>query len=46
MNEYTIDDALASCDNFIGYEGEAPATVSEYENLKPLEKDYVILEGF
>ena len=45
MNEYTIDDALASFDNFIGYIGEAPATVSEYENLKPLENYTEVFEG-
>ena len=45
MNEYTIDDALASFDNFIGYEGQAPATVLEYENLKPLENHTEVFEG-
>ena len=45
MNEYTIDDALASFDNFIGYVGEAPATVSEYENLKPLENYTEVFKG-
>ena len=45
MNKYTIDDALASFDNFIGYVGEAPATVSEYENLKPLDKHTEVFEG-
>ena len=45
MNKYTIDDALASFDNFIGYEGQAPATVSEYENLKPLENYTEVFEG-
>ena len=45
MNKYTIDDALASFDNFIGYVGEAPATVSEYENLKPLENNTNVFEG-
>ena len=45
MNEYTIDDALASFDNFIGYEGQAPATMTEYENLKPLENHTEVFEG-
>ena len=45
MNKYTIDDALASFDNFIGYVGEAPATVSEYENLKPLDNHTEVFEG-
>ena len=45
MDEYTIDDALASFDNFIGYQGEAPATMTEYENLKPLENHTEVFEG-
>ena len=45
MDEYTIDDALASFDNFIGYQGEAPATMTEYENLKPLENNTNVFEG-
>tara|TARA_S200000501_G_C20848332_1_gene754612 strand:- start:1826 stop:2107 length:282 start_codon:yes stop_codon:yes gene_type:complete len=45
MNKYTIDDALASFDNFIGYEGEAPTTESEYENLIPLENYTEVFEG-
>ena len=45
MNEYTIDDALASFDNFIGYQGEAPASMTEYENLKPLENHTEVFEG-
>ena len=45
MNVYTIDDALASFDNFIGYQGEAPATMTDYENLKPLENNTNVFEG-
>ena len=45
MDEYTIDDALASFDNFIGYQGQAPATMTEYENLKPLENNTNVFEG-
>ena len=45
MNTYTIEEALASFDNFIGYVVEAPATVSEYENLKPLDNHTEVFEG-
>ena len=45
MNKYTIDDALASFDNFLGYQGEVPTTVTEYENLKPLENYTEVFEG-
>ena len=34
--EVDIDDALELFPNFIGYEGDAPSHIDEYDNLKPL----------
>ena len=36
MMEVHIDDALGLFPNFIGYEGDAPSHINEYDNLKPL----------
>ena len=36
MQDVSIDDALASFSNFIGYEGDAPGGLEDYENLKPI----------
>ena len=36
MPDVHIDDALALFPNFIGYEGDAPSGLEDYDNLKPL----------
>tara|TARA_B100000927_G_C16257086_1_gene385890 strand:- start:52 stop:321 length:270 start_codon:yes stop_codon:yes gene_type:complete len=37
MLDVHIDDALLLFPNFIGYEGDAPSGLEDYENLKPLD---------
>ena len=36
MPDVHIDDALTLFPNFIGYEGDSPSGLEDYENLKPL----------
>ena len=45
MPDVHIDDALTLFPNFIGYEGDAPSGLEDYENLKPLTGYDMVWDG-